>query len=141
MRIEDQKNLYNEIGDNMEKKMLIKKKDKNIFERLMNFVKKIFSKKQEANLISKETFQMDSSFIKKIEEERNILNMQIRFEKGEIKEEDLTELEKEKLLNLYNQQIRDLKQDIENSKRVLNSYKEQIIVIRSKLNNKKQDGL
>lgn len=101
----------------------------------MNFIKQVFSKKQAENFIDKEFSQKDSSFINKFEEERKILNLQMRFESGDIKEADLTELEKEKLLNLYNQQIRDLKRDIENNKRIFDSYKKKIIAIRRKLNN------
>ena len=118
-----------------EEKMLIEVKEKNIFKRIINFIKRIFSKNQESSFTNTEIHQKDSSFIKKNEEERKILNMQKSFESGAIKESDLTETEKNNLLKLYNEQIRDLQQDIENYKKSLNLYKEKILVAKSKLNN------
>ena len=118
-----------------EEKMLIKIEEKNIFKKVIDFIKRIFSKKQESNLTNTNLRQKNNSFIKKIEEDRKILNMQKSLESGEIKESDLTETEKENLLKLYNEQIKDLKQDIENHRRTLNVYKEKILVAKNKLNN------
>ena len=119
-----------------EEKMLIEIEEKtNIFKKVINFIKSIFSKKQESNLTNTEFRAKDNSFINKMEEDRRILNMQKSFESGELKEQNLTETDKNNLLKLYNKQIIDLKQDIENYKRNLNSYKEKILVAKSKLNN------
>lgn len=118
-----------------EEKMLMEIEEKNIFKKVINFIKSIFSKKQESKLTNTEFRAKDNSFINKIEEDRRILNIQKSFESGELKESNLTATDKNNLLKLYNKQIRDLKQDIENYKRNLNSYKEKIIVAKSKLNN------
>lgn len=123
------------IGDNMkEEKMLIEIKEKNIFKKAINFIKRIFFKGKKQDLSYVEFYNNDNSFIKQFDENKKILNMQKRFESGELKETDLTEIEKSNLIKLYNEQIMDLKRDIENYKRALNSYKDKILVARSKLN-------
>lgn len=47
-----------------------------------------------------------------IEEKRKILNLQSKYENGEILEADLTANQKLKLEGLYNEQIKDLKDKI-----------------------------
>lgn len=123
------------IGDNMkEEKMLIEIKEKNIFKKAINFIKRIFFKGKKQDLSYVGFYNKDNSFIKQFDENKKILNMQKRFESGELKETDLTKTEKSNLIKLYNEQIMDLKRDIENYKRALNSYKDKILVVRSKLN-------
>lgn len=109
------------------------KEEKNILKKVINFIKRIFFKQQEPSLKSIEPSKKDNIFIKKIEDDRKLLNMQKSFESGELKETDLTEEEKEELMKLYNEQIKDLKQEIENYNKVLNSYKEKILIAKSKL--------
>lgn len=118
-----------------EEKMLIEIKEKNIFTRVINFIKRAFFKRQKQDLPQAELYNNDNSFIKQLEENKNTLDMQKRFESGELKEADLTETEKNSLMKLYNEQIIDLKRDIENYKSALNSYKNKILVARSKINN------
>lgn len=116
-------------------KSLIKIEEKNIFEKVFNFIKKLFFKKQEQNLTNVINYEKDNSFIDKIKEDRKLLDMQRNFESGQLKEADLTEMEKNNLIKLYNEQINSLKQDVENYNRMLKSYKEKILVAKNKLKN------
>ena len=63
-----------------------------------------------------------------------LLEIQKSFENGTIKEEDLSEEEKNSLIELYKQQIEDLQRNIDNNKRSFNMYKEKIISLRNKMN-------
>lgn len=118
-----------------EEKMLAKIKKKSSIEKAIDFIKGIFSKKRKLTLTNVESDLKENSFIEKMEEDRKILIMQKRFESGEAEESDLTEKEKDSLIKLYNEQIKDLKKDIEMYNMTLESYKEKILTIKSKLNN------
>lgn len=61
-----------------------------------------------------------------IEEKRKILNLQSKYENGEILEADLTANQKLKLEGLYNEQIKDLKEKISREERNLKLKKELI---------------
>lgn len=66
-----------EQGDIMkEEKMLIEIKEKNIFIKVISFIKRIFSQKQEQDLPQAEFYNSDNSFIKRLEESKKTLNMQ-----------------------------------------------------------------
>jgi len=116
-------------------KSLIKIEEKNVIEKLSEFIKKLFLKKQKPNLNNNVTSEKQNDFINKIKEDRKLFDMQKDFESGKLKEEDLAETEKENLIKLYNKQIDSLKQDIENYNRILKSYKEKILVAKNKLKN------
>lgn len=73
------------------------------------------------------------NFIKNFKDNRRILELQQNLEKGIIKETDLSEEEKSKLINLYKEQIYSLRNDIEQNKRSLQNYKEKILNIRRKI--------
>ena len=114
-------------------KKLIKSEEKNILIRIFKFIKKLCFKKQKVKLVEEVPCKPKDSFINKMKENRNLLNLQRHFENGEVKEDELTEQQKEELLNLYNNQISELQQDIKNYEKVLNSYKEKILEIKRKL--------
>ena len=116
----------------MNEKMLMKIEEKNIFKKVINFIKRIFSKKEEKDI---KPHIENNSFLSDLKENGEILNIQKKFESGELKEYDLAETEKDNLMKLYNKQIEELKQDIENYNRALESYKEKILVMKSKMNN------
>ena len=78
--------------------MLIEVKRKNIFEKIFEYIKKMFSKKEEKSRVNSENYAKDNSFSKQMEEHRKILNMQNSYERGEIKESELTKDEKNNLL-------------------------------------------
>ena len=116
--------------------MLIRREKKSIFEKLISIIKGLFSKKEEKLVIVNTQISIsNNSFISRLKEERYILDLQKRYESGEVKEKDLTEKEKSKLMDLYDKQIRDLKIDIENYNKSSKYYKEKILEIKKKLNN------
>ena len=114
-------------------KSLIKIEQKNVIEKVSEFIKKLFFKKQAPLLMNNVTYEKRNDFINKLKEDRKLFDMQKDFESGKLKEEDLTEIEKENLIKLYNNQIESLKQDIENYNKILKSYKEKILVAKNKL--------
>lgn len=108
----------------------------NIFERLIRFMKRIFLKKEEQAVFkTEEQVLKDNSFISSIKQDGEILSLQESFKRGEIKESNLTEEQKNKLIDLYKKQISELKQDIRNYDRDLEMYQEKILIAKRKLNN------
>ena len=63
----------------------------------------------------------------------NLLELQKSFEQGTIKEEDLSEEEKNSLIELYEKQIEDLQKAIDDNKRAFEMYREKIVNIRNKI--------
>ena len=66
------------------------------------------------------------SIFEEFEEKNKILKLQKDYEKGIIKEENLSEKEKNELFLLYNEQIKELEEEIERSKITLKMYKNSI---------------
>ena len=67
----------------------------------------------------------NTKFINQLQETGKILELQRKYEEGIIKEEELTEEEKEKLIKLYKEQIASLKIEIENNDRKIEYYKKE----------------
>ena len=65
-------------------------------------------------------------FINGLQESGKILELQRKFEKGLIKESELSEEEKEKLIELYKEQIKSLCEDIKNNNMEIEKYKREI---------------
>lgn len=65
-------------------------------------------------------------FIRGLQESGKILELQRKFEKGLIKESELSEEEKEKLIELYKEQIKSLCEDIKNNNMEIEKYKREI---------------
>ena len=107
----------------------------NIFKKVINFIKNFFSNKKDVLVLEEKMYRNNNGVISELKEEREILELQRNYESGKIREADLTEQQKSKLMNLYDKQIKNLKQEIENYNREFESYKEKIINIRKKLNN------
>ena len=63
------------------------------------------------------------SIFEEFEEKNRVLKLQNAYENGIIKEQDLSEIEKQELFQLYNEQINDLQEEIERSKVELKMYK------------------
>lgn len=109
------------MGENTQEKNLIEKKE-SFFSKMKNFFKKLF-KKKDKNVIDKtvkdeESIEKESNSFKeniKIEEdeETKILELQKRYRRGEIAENDLTEEQVEALSELYDKQIDALRKIIE----------------------------
>lgn len=118
----------------MKNQYLIKKKKVNIFQRISQFISKLFiSKKQnDEEYNKKEILNIDNTFNIQFENSRNILEFQRKFECGELKEDDMTEEEKNNLIKLYKEQIETLENNIEMHKKNLARYKEKIIIAKNK---------
>jgi len=69
------------------------------------------------------------------ESEKELLDLQNRYESGKLKEEDMSEEQKNKLIQIYQKQIGDLERDIEKNKKAMSEYKEKILKVRKKMNN------
>lgn len=74
----------------------------------------------------KEGKMKKDEFINGLQESGKILELQRKFEKGLIKESELTEEEKEKLIELYKEQIKSLCEDIKNNNMEIQKYKREI---------------
>jgi len=107
------------MEENTQEKNLIEKKDKvSLFGKIKNFFKKLFSKKQVevdkdgVNEV-KEVNNEFKEYIKITEdEETKLLELQNRYRRGEIGENDLTEEQIDALCDLYDRQIEELKKSI-----------------------------
>ena len=106
------------MGENTQEKNLIEKKEKiSIFGKIKNFFKNLFSKKQEEvveeEIVSQEVNNDFRESIKMTEdEETKLLDLQNRYRRGEIGENDLTEEQIDALCDLYDKQIEELKKSI-----------------------------
>ena len=63
-----------------------------------------------------------------------MLELQQKFERGLVKESELTEMEKAELAKLYREQIKTLEFNIQNYKRDLQYYEQKIILNKNNLN-------
>lgn len=117
--------------------------DNGILAKILNFLKKIFRKNEvkyisSSNNETKNNNRNDSSFFKEIKFEEDpdkvmLLKIQNDFEKKGINKEnayeltkDLTDVQKQKLENLYREQIKEFETNIRN-------YKNKILAIRNRL--------
>lgn len=121
------------MKDNTQEKNLIEKNENNnIFIKIKNFFRNIFYKKndnsikQTKEIVTEETDNNYSfkSYIKRTEsEETKLLDLQNRYRKGEIADDDLTQEQINSLCMLYDRQIEDLKRTIEAKKQQISKYK------------------
>lgn len=101
----------------------------NIYERIKSFIKKIFSYNniEENYSEGKKEIMINKNFKEEIKiQDNELLKLQEKFEKGLITEEELTEEESAKLEELYNSQIKMLRDKFE-------MYKKKIITIKKEL--------
>lgn len=108
---------------------LIEKKD-TIFSKIKSFISNLFNKKE----LQKEEYKFnnDNDFKQRIiveedKEKTRLLNLQQEFEKGNIQEEDIDEVDVEKLHMLYDEQIEEINKQTK-------MYKKKILEIKAKLN-------
>lgn len=109
----------------MKNNKLIKYKE-NVFTKIFNFFKKIFSKKKLS--VNKEDVDetikeeknksdfLEDIQIKEDKEERRLKKLQLLYDNGEIDEDDLSESDIEKLVALYEKETEDLNADTERRK-------------------------
>ena len=98
----------------------------NIFTKISNFFKKIFFRKRETftesvdespicNNQYKENF-IDNILIKEDEEEKRLKILQLQYDKGEIDEEDISDEDMDKLIEMYEKETEELNADTERRK-------------------------
>ena len=120
------------MGENTQEKNLIEKKEKSVFQKIKNFFKKVFGKKQIENNIQTDIIEEESNnefkeSIKMTEdEETKLLELQRRYRRGEIAENDLSEEQIDALCKLYDKQIEDLKQSIKIKEEKIAEHKKRI---------------
>lgn len=109
------------MEENTQEKNLIEKNEKSIFGRIKNFFKKLFNKKE--NAVVNETVEEGSTSVKENnefkeyikmteDEETKLLDLQARYRRGEIGQNDLTEEQIDALCDLYDKQIEELNKSI-----------------------------
>lgn len=112
-----------------------KQKNINIWKKIVRFTKKIFrindvllieSPKEEENTIREST-------IKELSNQYKIMALQKDYESGIIKEEELSDYERDNLLKLYKKQVETLEINIAIKKQELLNYKEKILKAKQKL--------
>lgn len=120
------------MKDNTQEKNLIERNETNIFGKIKNFFRKIFGKKQEIVEDKKVEISEDEmeksdifkDYIRKIDnEETDLLDLQRRYRRGEIADNDLTQEQIDSLCLLYDKQIVELKRSIEAKENQLSKYK------------------
>ncbi|MBR3696767.1 MAG: hypothetical protein IKM97_00605 [Clostridia bacterium] len=115
----------------MKNNMMIKSQKNNIFRKILNFFKKSFCKNQivkDSLEKNQETIIINNNDdINKLKQKRKIIDLQIKYENNIIKEEELTEEEKENLINLYKEQISTLEDNIQIELKKLEFYRQKIL--------------
>lgn len=110
---------------------LIEKKN-TIFSKIKNFISNLFNKKEKEVQKEERECNNENDFKQRIiveedKEKVRLLNLQQEFENGNIQEEDIEEVDVEKLHKLYDEQIEEINKQTE-------MYKKKILEIKAKLN-------
>lgn len=105
----------------MKNNKLIKYKE-NIFTKISNFFRKIFlkekyyvnenRKKELAFNHYKEAF-IDNIRVEENQEEKRLKKLQLQYDNGDIKEDDISEEDIDKLIEMYEKEIKELNEDTE----------------------------
>lgn len=104
----------------------------NIIDKIKNFFKKLFSKKEEEKQVEIVQTKKENDFINSVKieednEEKRLLKLQSLIAEDVITEEELPEEDVEALHKLYDKQILDLKKQID-------EYREKILKLRMNIN-------
>jgi len=120
------------MEENTQEKNLIEKKENTLFGKIKNFFKRLFKRKVEEVNVETDN-EIDSTikennefkeYIKMTEdEETQLLDLQRRYRRGEIAENDLTDDQIDALSNLYDKQIEELKKSIAAREQRIAEYK------------------
>ena len=97
-----------------------------IFTKISNFFKKLFSRKKEYieesadeksiyNIQQKENF-VENIVIKENEEEKRLKELQLQYDNGEIDEEDISDEDMDKLIEMYEKETEELNAETEKIK-------------------------
>lgn len=120
------------MKDNTREKNLIERNEDNIFGKIKNFLKNLFGKEDiKINNIVSDDMEMEMekseyfrSDMRNIDiDENNIFELQRRYQKGEVADNDLTQDQINALCQLYDSQIADLKRSISAKEKQLAKYK------------------
>lgn len=120
------------MENNTQEKNLVERNEDNIFEKIKSFFKNLFGKKEiEINNVVDDDIEMEmeksESFRSNMRniyiDENNIFELQRRYQKGEIADNDLTQEQINALCQLYDSQIADLKRSISAKEKQLAKYK------------------
>lgn len=119
------------MENNTQEKDLIERNESTIFGRIKNFFRNLFKKKEISKIseekevdIHEEKKQEFKEYVKKTEDENTqLLDLQRRYRKGEIGDNDLTEEQIDALCDLYDRQIISLKKSIEAKQQQITEYK------------------
>ena len=119
------------MENNTQEKDLIERNESTIFGKIKNFFRNLFKKKEISKIseekevdIHEEKKQEFKEYVKKTEDEdTQLLDLQRRYRKGEISDNDLTEEQIEALCDLYDRQIISLKKSIEAKQQQITEYK------------------
>lgn len=120
------------MKDNTREKNLIERNEDNIFGKIKNFFKNLFGKEDiKINNIVSDDMEMEMekseyfrSDMRNIDiDENNIFELQRRYQKGEVADNDLTQEQINALCQLYDSQIADLKRSISAKEKQLAKYK------------------
>ena len=119
------------MENNTQEKDLIERNESTIIGKIKNFFRNLFKKKEISKIseekevdIHEEKKQEFKEYVKKIEDENTqLLDLQRRYRKGEIGDNDLTEEQIDALCDLYDRQIISLKKSIEAKQQQITEYK------------------
>ena len=115
------------MKENTQEKNLVEKSSNGIFGKIKNFFKNLFGKKVEVVEEEKVEVKEENEFKENIkiteDEETKLLELQRRYRKGEIAENDLTDEQVDALCELYDRQIEELQKSIELREQKLAEYK------------------
>lgn len=121
------------MGENTQEKNLIEKEEKGLFGRIKNFFKKLFAKKQveenekiDAVNVEEPINDFKESIKMTEDEEMQLLELQKKYRRGEIAENDLTEEQIDALCDLYDKQIEEIKQSIRIKEEKIAEHKRKI---------------
>ena len=114
------------MGENTQEKNLVEKKEKGLLNKIRNFFKNLFGKKQvEENeeIVVENNNQFKESIKMTEDEEAKLLDLQKRYHRGEIAENDLTDEQIDALCDLYDKQIEEIKSTIKMKEEQIAEYK------------------
>jgi len=120
------------MEENTQEKNLIEKEERNFFGKIKNFFKKLFFKKAKKESCQDETIEepkaneFKESIKMSEDEEKILLDLQERYRRGEIAENDLTEEQIDALCDLYDRQIDELNESIRIKEEKIAEYKKRI---------------
>lgn len=119
------------MKNNTHEKNLIEKRENNVFEKMRNFFKKIFGRKEASNenevnediLVEAEKSYSFRDYIRKVDDDTELFDLQQRYRRGEIADSDLTQEQINSLCMLYDKQIENLKRTIAVKEQQVIKYK------------------